>query len=145
MNRILNGALALVFVLSAAQGHAAQSLRLDLDANEPRLFKLSNEVAKGTWHDSGATPLHEAAEAGEVRRLESLLADGAQADARNDDGETPLHLAAGSGHGAVTGLLLDGGAEVDATEESGYTPLHEAVTGAADQARRDRTATDRRA
>jgi hypothetical protein len=42
-------------------------------------------------------PLHHAAQAGDVRRVARLLAEGAAVDARNYRMYTPLHVAAGMG------------------------------------------------
>jgi uncharacterized protein len=56
-----------------------------------------------------------------------LLADGAQADARDDDGWTPLHAAAQSNHVEVAKALLNAGATVDLQDSHGNTPLSRAV------------------
>jgi ankyrin repeat protein len=83
-------------------------------------------VARGA-----ALTLFEACAAGEVERVERLLAGGAAVNAYSTDGWTPLHLAAFFGHGAIVELLLAHGAEVGARSRNANanTPLHAALAG----------------
>lgn len=74
------------------------------------------------------TPLHLAAEFGNLRAIELLLSHGADLKARQIAGATPLHLAAGrSGDPEVIRLLLARGAEVDALNGLKMTPLFNAA------------------
>ena len=73
------------------------------------------------------TPLHEAAEDGDVSEVKQLLAKGAEVNAKTSDGYTPLHTAAMFGHLDVMKALIAKGAEVDAKTEDGETPLHQAA------------------
>jgi ankyrin repeat protein len=86
----------------------------------------------------GETPLHRAAQDGNVQTVQLLLAHGADVNARNMyNGQSPLHLAAANENVSVLALLLARGAEVDArmalalipTDDVKYllTPLHLAV------------------
>lgn len=81
----------------------------------------------------GATlTLFEACAAGEVERVERLLAEDAAAiDAYSGDGWTPLHLAAFFGHAKIAELLLARDANVTARSKNsnGNTPLHAALAG----------------
>ena len=75
----------------------------------------------------GRTPLHDVANGGNLGEAASLLANGADPNARDDNGWTPLHFAAQSGAIQVASLLLKHGAEVDAADSNGNTPLFRAV------------------
>ena len=71
----------------------------------------------------GATPLHMAAFPGHQEVAESLLAHGADVNAKNQDGATPLHLAALAGRKGMAELLLAHGAEVNAkNRDSSHAP-----------------------
>jgi ankyrin repeat protein len=77
----------------------------------------------------------EAAAAGDVERLRTLLAgDAAQVHARSGDGWTPLHLAAFFGRREAVDLLLARGAPVSAVSggQEHNQPLHAALAGACD-------------
>lgn len=71
--------------------------------------------------------LLQATEAGDVGQMETLLAQGADVNARNAHGWTPLHVAAVGGDSAVVALLLRHGADVHAQSHIGTTPLDTAA------------------
>ncbi|XP_069705573.1 serine/threonine-protein phosphatase 6 regulatory ankyrin repeat subunit C-like [Periplaneta americana] len=73
------------------------------------------------------TPLHVAAEKGNLRTLEILLAADAAVDKKNKYGRTPLHSAARLGHTAVVRRLLDKGADVHTSDNSREFPLRGAA------------------
>ena len=76
--------------------------------------------------------IFEASAAGEIERVERLLAeDAASVDGYSADGWTPLHLAAFFGHTKVAELLLAHHADVTARSKNsnGNTPLHAALAG----------------
>ena len=75
--------------------------------------------------------LFEACAAGEVDRVERLLASNPVVNVFSHDGWTPLHLAAFFGHARIAELLLAHGAEarVLSRNANGNTPLHAALAG----------------
>jgi len=81
----------------------------------------------------GATlSIFEACAAGEVERVERLLAeDPACVGAYSADGWTPLHLAAFFGHARVAEVLLarDASAAARSRNPNGNTPLHATLAG----------------
>ncbi|MCY4011105.1 MAG: ankyrin repeat domain-containing protein [Gammaproteobacteria bacterium] len=85
----------------------------------PLLLRHGADPNARTDHD---TILHEAAlYAEDPVTVETLVAAGADVNARGRDGITPLHLAQNV---AIAAALLSGGATVDARTSSGATPLH---------------------
>jgi ankyrin repeat protein len=81
------------------------------------------------------TALHWAAERGDLRVAEVLIAAGASVEAGTRIGHyTPLHIAAKAGRPEVVAALIEAGVDVNvATTNSGATPLHLAASaGSAD-------------
>jgi WD40 repeat protein/ankyrin repeat protein len=73
------------------------------------------------------TPLHQAAQAGEIETLQELLQ--LQSNKNVDPLElvqlqTPLHIAANAGHNTIVKMLLDAGANVNTGDQLSYTALH---------------------
>jgi uncharacterized protein len=66
----------------------------------------------------------EAAFVCDLMRVRTLLARGADPDARDADGRTPLFSAVLGGSVALLGLLLESRADVNARDEHGMTALH---------------------
>src|SRR5690242_2360019 len=75
--------------------------------------------------------IFEAAAAGEVERVERLIAADAPLNGHSADGWTPLHLAAFFGHARAVELLLAHGADVAAVSRNSTanTALHAALAG----------------
>jgi len=66
----------------------------------------------------------QAAAAGQLDAVRSLLAEGAPVDAKDESGWTALHFAAANGWTDVAALLLDRGADPNARALLDMTPLH---------------------
>jgi ankyrin repeat protein len=96
--------------LAAARGDKAA-----VDALLRRGAIPAATATRGGW-----TPLHSAANADIAR---SLLAAGADPNARDAGAATPLHWAAGTGKLEVIDALLEGGASLDSQDGEGRTPL----------------------
>ncbi|HEX9302701.1 MAG TPA: ankyrin repeat domain-containing protein, partial [Casimicrobiaceae bacterium] len=71
--------------------------------------------------------LLQAIEAGDLARVRSLMAAGADPNARNAYGATAMMLAAHAGHLEIVRSLIDAGADVHATDALGWGPLMKAV------------------
>jgi ankyrin repeat protein len=115
----------------AAYGHNGPADELLTPANVC-FDALPADASPNDRNDRGYTPLHDAVIRGELERLRSLLAAGADVNApiRSNEpyssewGATPLHLAARDGRAEIVDLLLEAGARVDAQDDRGATALH---------------------
>jgi ankyrin repeat protein len=74
-------------------------------------------------------PIHQAAAAGDLERLQELLDAGVPVDFPGWMGDTPLHAAASAGQVEAARLLIERGAAVNSRRDSGDTPLHWAASG----------------
>jgi uncharacterized protein len=96
------------------------------------VYHRQKEIANLLVARGVALSLFEACAAGELERVERLVAeDRAAVNSHGGDGWTPLHLAAFFGHLKIAELLLAEGADVSArsTNGNGNTPLHAALAG----------------
>ncbi len=75
--------------------------------------------------DGNATPLHDACDADDARRVQLLLAHGADPNALWWDEQTSLFYARSA---EVAEMLIAAGADVNAESLDGYRPIHEANT-----------------
>ena len=73
---------------------------------------------------AGASQLHQAAAAGDLEQVKSLISKGADINEKNKNGWTPLHTASWNGRKDVADALIAEGANVNDTDVSGQTPLH---------------------
>src|SRR5688572_27648808 len=89
----------------------------------PLLFFALNLIAAETSR-SNDTPLHAAAEAGDVAKIKVLLKQNVDVNAANRYGDTPLFLAAQNNHAEAIKLLLQAGANPQAKKRTKRTALH---------------------
>ena len=72
---------------------------------------------------AGANDLLEASYNGKTELVKSLIAQGANINAKDGKGYTPLLLAAFKGHTEVVNLLINAKADVNAKDKEGFNPL----------------------
>ena len=72
-----------------------------------------------------STPLHEAAEAGDLGLCQSLVSEGHDVNSPHPDNRNykPLHFASRKGRNEVCIFLLDSGAELECRTANGFTPI----------------------
>lgn len=76
---------------------------------------------------SHAGAIHEAAQSGDLERIQRLIIKGANINGKSARNETPLIIAVLAGEGEIASYLLQRGADVAAGTDSGLTPLHAAA------------------
>jgi ankyrin repeat protein len=86
-------------------------------------FGVNDEWRLSGWQPPPGGLLYNAADYNNVAAIRSLLAAGADVDARGPFGDTPLSRAASNGHEKSVRLLIKAGADVNAKSSEGYTPL----------------------
>jgi ankyrin repeat protein len=98
----------------------ARERAVELIGRDPELVK--------TYSSDGWTPLHLACFFGQPALVETLIAQGAEVNARsrNSSQNAPLHAAAAGRSRETVRILLEHGAEVNARQEGGWTALHAA-------------------
>ncbi len=109
-----------------AAGYAilAKALTLSGKANESAAL-----IDKAVRLDPYFSPIHTAAQKGDVDAVRRLIADRVSIDAKDYYGKTPLHVAAENGHAEVAALLIEAGVDIDAKTKviwnvvHAYTPL----------------------
>lgn len=114
------GTPLLVGLASLAMPGQAQASRYERMIEALLRFSSStvNESDRAYIGD-GRTALHQAAANGNVQVIRTLIAHGAQVNAKNSSGETPLHLAARFGHVDAVQYLLYSGANLH--QKTNYT------------------------
>ncbi|MBW2703234.1 MAG: ankyrin repeat domain-containing protein [Deltaproteobacteria bacterium] len=147
LSQILEGAEEKPGLLDLAQKLLEKGVDLKADTISKRYTYLGLCCARGKLNgvrwllDAGAdvkapslqkwriSPLHLAAQGGNVQVIDLLLARGAELDAVNLEGYTPLHRAAWYGESAAVRHLIAKGANLKARNKWGQTPLFSAVQG----------------
>jgi cytohesin len=115
---------------AAAQPAATSSIFDALssgDVGQAEAMLKKNPALANAKDEDGETPLHIAAQMGDVELVELLLENTKDVNTPDESGATPLHLAAGSGQKEVAELLLAKKADVNARDNGDQTPLHFAV------------------
>ncbi|XP_049772034.1 putative ankyrin repeat protein RF_0381 [Schistocerca cancellata] len=90
-------------------------------------FLVQNGAVVNARNSERVTPLHFAAEMGNVNIVKLLIQSQAAINAKNLEGFTPLHVSIQNRQAAVSQFLINSGADVNATDEEGWTPLHNAA------------------
>lgn len=75
----------------------------------------------------GPNQLHKAAQAGDIKRMRSLIQRGADVNALGPQKATPLFFTANTGNVESAKLLLDNGANINHPFQEGGTALHSAL------------------
>jgi len=111
-----------------AAGYAilANALTLSGRANESEIL-----IEKAVRLDPYSSPIHTAAQKGDVDAVRQLIADRVNVNAKDYYGKTPLHVAAETGHEKVAVLLIEAGADMEVRtpssgrgfSDNGSTPL----------------------
>jgi superfamily II DNA or RNA helicase len=99
-------------------GFTGKAVKVEMSVETERIASVAVGLSR---------ELFEACKRGDVKRVEELLDEGANPNARDERGRTPLHYAVLSGAEKIVELLVSRKAEVNARDAEGKTPLHYAV------------------
>ena len=80
------------------------------------------------WALDGTSPLHKAANSGDIELLKKLLEKGAEINKQTKFAFTPMQMSTFQSNPEVVKILLDYGADVQLKAENGMTALHFAVS-----------------
>ncbi len=97
-----------------------------------RLVKSKNVDLNAT-NSGGQTPLHVAAQSGELAFVDFLLKRNAKMDVEDSNGMYPLLLAASEGHAKVVESLIKNGDDFGRVDSSGQSALHMAAWNGNDE------------
>ena len=100
-----------------------QSIRANDIITVRRLLDQSPEQVKES-NEYGTTPLHEAAEKGNMEIVKLILDCGAEVDAKDKYLHTPLFKAVWFRHLEVVALLLKNGADIQIRDQNEHSLLH---------------------
>lgn len=122
-------------ILAEAANAVAALVRLGADVGIERDGLSATDLAEATGNDKilhlldasretvNATRLAFAARSGDLGRIEAILADGTDVNARDADGYTPVLHAALAGNMDAVALLAERGGEAEAAANDGLTAL----------------------
>ena len=100
------------------------TLTFDASINNKRPKKLKRETKNDIVFADGLSRLIIASANGNLARVNELLAEGDDVNARTAIGTTPLMYAAKNGHGEVVERLLAVGANTNVVSDKGSTAMH---------------------
>jgi len=110
----------------AAAGNSGVNIAAQSYAPRAAITAAPLPAARGP---DAAQALRQAAEIGDTARVQALLEQPLDIDARDANGRTALLLATQRGHADTVDFLLAHGADPNATDAHGTTPLQAAVAG----------------
>lgn len=93
-------------------------------------FAQTRAVPSGSQakqEEKPAESLHQAAEAGDLAQVKTLIGRGADVNAEDEKGYTALNYAAARGRREVAELLIGAGADINASDANGSTALSSAI------------------
>jgi ankyrin repeat protein len=99
-------------------------MSLWLDGSIIKRFVESRSASVNAKDQKKCTPLHYAAQTGNVSAVAVLLEKGCQVNAKDLNGQTALHHAIRSGELKLPPILLENGADIDLVDLYGQTCLH---------------------
>lgn len=96
--------------------------------SKPIIFTLAFMALAASVHAVDNSPLHTAVIHCDKAKIEALIAQGADVNARGSGGWRPLHIAASQCELGIVELLVAKGAAIDVKDNDfGWTPLHRAA------------------
>ncbi|NJD06514.1 MAG: ankyrin repeat domain-containing protein [Methylococcaceae bacterium] len=116
---IRSGIVSLVHFMVSACGFPRRALL--------RPMLMAAVLAVSAAHADSSAELYAASAAGQLERVDALLAQGADANAKNTAERTPLMAAAAAGNVRIVRKLLAFGADPNLADKRGVTPLMEAA------------------
>jgi ankyrin repeat protein len=120
--------LVLILVGFRAPRLSGPMVRLTQPINEALIGSVFWVIEHVSGKEKKESPLLEAVEAGDLKKAQKLIANGANTNQTNSHGFTALFIAAGRGDEKMTQLLLNSGADVNGcAPQTNETPLHRAA------------------
>lgn len=92
-----------------------------------QLIAANPELAT-TPDERDCTPLHYAANNGDLEIAQLILKYEVDLNKKDADGDTPLHWAASTGQSAFLKMLIENGADLNSINDKGWFPIYWAIT-----------------
>jgi hypothetical protein len=119
-------ALAVAFPVPASAQAIIDAVRRN-DLSAVRQMLRANARSVAATDGDGATPLHWAANGGNLDMMRLLIQNGANVNQRQNNGWTPAHSAADGDRYESIRILMEQGADVNALSQNGNAPIHVAA------------------